>query len=156
MSNYKPKVDLKVNLQMVEFDIVQQENTGMGTIIGKRISSRLEKMEKTQSWLAEECNVSKNAVSKWIRSGHIARENAMQVSALLSIPLIDLLVSESPQQNVSKKLALIYADTDEIELLTGYREATPFGKETILLSIKNAPKERSGALRRAGDKSSDG
>ncbi|HEY4355628.1 MAG TPA: helix-turn-helix transcriptional regulator [Acidobacteriaceae bacterium] len=48
-------------------------------------------MGQTQAWLAEKCEVSENAVSKWIRTGKISRKNAIKASGALGISLDQLL-----------------------------------------------------------------
>ncbi|MDE2441083.1 MAG: helix-turn-helix domain-containing protein [Betaproteobacteria bacterium] len=42
-------------------------------------------MGKTQAWLAEQVGVSDNAVSKWIRTGQISRENIPKVARLTGL-----------------------------------------------------------------------
>lgn len=63
----------------------------MSTYVGEILSKRLEKMGKTQGWLAEKAGVSNNAVSKWIKTGKISRVNAVTVASLLQVSLDDLL-----------------------------------------------------------------
>jgi hypothetical protein len=47
----------------------------MDNPVGKLIKTRLKELKKTQGWLAEECGVSNVAVTKWIKSGKVSREN---------------------------------------------------------------------------------
>jgi len=54
--------------------------------IGKFIKSRLKELKKTQGWLAEKVDVSNVAVTKWIKSGQISRENVMAVANALHVP----------------------------------------------------------------------
>jgi SOS-response transcriptional repressor LexA len=53
--------------------------------IGQLIKDALSRMGKTQAWLAEETGVSNNAVSKWIRTGQISRENIPRVARLTGL-----------------------------------------------------------------------
>lgn len=75
--------------------------------IGKNIKRALKAAGKTQTWLAEQLSVSDNAVSKWIKSGKISRENAMEVAAALKVPI-----------------ATILSTDDDFEFL-GVRESSP-------------------------------
>jgi phage repressor protein C with HTH and peptisase S24 domain len=61
------------------------------SLLGKVILERLEELGKTQSWLAIQCGVSANAVSKWIRLGQISTERAGKVSVALDLSLDRLL-----------------------------------------------------------------
>lgn len=61
------------------------------TPLGKIITRELARLGQTQSWLAEECEVSDNAVSKWIKTGKISRVNAGKVAAALGISMDQLL-----------------------------------------------------------------
>ncbi|MGK5049486.1 LexA family protein [Janthinobacterium sp. GB4P2] len=62
--------------------------------LGQTIKSRLSALRKTQGWLAERANVSHNAVSKWIKTGKISRENAVLVAQALSCSVDELLLGE--------------------------------------------------------------
>lgn len=59
--------------------------------IGLAIQARLRTLRKTQAWLAEQVGVSTNAVSKWMRSDKISRQNAIRVADALAISVDDLL-----------------------------------------------------------------
>lgn len=59
--------------------------------LGNTIKARLSELDKTQGWLAEQLNVSNNAVSKWISTGKISRVNAVAAARVLSISLESLL-----------------------------------------------------------------
>ena len=51
--------------------------------LGIYIKARLKFLRKTQMWLAEEMGVSNNAVTKWVKSGKISRENFFVLVAKL-------------------------------------------------------------------------
>lgn len=59
--------------------------------IGKTIKARLKALGKTQAWLAEQCGVSEQAVSKWISTGVISRENSIEAAKHLEISVAQLL-----------------------------------------------------------------
>ena len=63
-------------------------------LIGREIGAALKRLRKSQEWLAGEMSVSSNAVSKWIKFGTISRENAIQLSQILRIPLDKLLAGK--------------------------------------------------------------
>lgn len=52
---------------------------------------RLDELQMTQAQLAEQAGVSPYAVTKWIQTGKISRENAVIVAGLLDISLDELL-----------------------------------------------------------------
>lgn len=53
------------------------------SILGARIKERLKDLGKTQGDLAEALELSDNAVSKWVKSGKISRENAVRAAEFL-------------------------------------------------------------------------
>lgn len=59
--------------------------------LGTTIKTRLKGMGKTQTWLADKVGVSNNAVSKWIKTGEISRENAVLVAGHLGMTVDELL-----------------------------------------------------------------
>lgn len=61
--------------------------------LGQVIKSKLTDLAKTQAWLAEVTGVSNNAVSKWIKTGKISRENAVLASKALGCSIDDLLMA---------------------------------------------------------------
>lgn len=65
--------------------------------LGQTIKSRLSALGKTQGWLAERADVSHNAVSKWIKTGKISRENAVLVAQALACSVDDLLLGEGDE-----------------------------------------------------------
>lgn len=69
----------------------------MSKSIGQFIRDRLSAIGKTQSWLAEECGVSNNAVTKWIKTGKVSRENLLKILPLLGSKLEDIPVEEQLQ-----------------------------------------------------------
>ncbi len=60
--------------------------------VGIVIKEGLSRISKTQSWLAEQVEVSNNAVSKWIKTGSISRDNISKIAYALKIPVQNLLL----------------------------------------------------------------
>ena len=69
----------------------------MVTTIGDVISEALELLAKSQMWLAEQVVVSPQAVTKWLQTGKISRENATDVARVLGISIDALLGGISPE-----------------------------------------------------------
>jgi SOS-response transcriptional repressor LexA len=81
----QPQVETEFNHWFVPASDTTPENQPMVNEVGKLIKDALFRMGKTQSWLAEQVGVSDNAVSKWIRTGQISRENIPNVARLLGL-----------------------------------------------------------------------
>lgn len=71
--------------------------------VGNEITEALERLGKTQSWLAEAVGVSDTAVTKWIASGQISRANAAKVAHALGISLDQLLRGQ--QDTLGQRMA---------------------------------------------------
>jgi len=154
MKRIKPQVEFKFNQHLVEHGILQPENVGMEQKIGKTIANRLAALNKTQGWLAEQAGVSINAVSKWTLTGKISRSKAVLVAEVLGLSLDELLVIENPKTaNQPKSLALVYVDTEELYLLTLYRESAQDGRAFIIATAEDAPKVSQPRLSSNSDKS---
>jgi len=127
------------SLKLLRF---QPKMPAMNSSLGKIIKSRLVEMRKTQEWLAEECGVSKVAVSKWISSGKISRKNAIAVTKALDITS-DRLLLGVPLTDVSpsNETTLERVDGEEKRLLELYRRSTKDGRMMIYGAATVAPKE---------------
>jgi transcriptional regulator with XRE-family HTH domain len=86
----QPQVEVPVNLRLVAGLNLRFHPSRMSPL-GKIITRELNRMGETQAWLAEEVGVSENAVSKWIATGKISRENAKKVSPIIDVSLDQLL-----------------------------------------------------------------
>lgn len=119
----------------------------MNSSLGKIIKSRLTDLRRTQEWLADECGVSKNAVSKWIRDGKISRKNAIAAAKALDLTADQLLLGQ-PLVDVSaaNETTLERVDGDEKRLLELYRRATKDGRMMIYGAASVAPKESEPSL----------
>jgi transcriptional regulator with XRE-family HTH domain len=86
----QPQVEKRVNLPFVARLNRGFHAYGMSPL-GKTIQARLARLGKTQAWLAEEVGVSEQAVSKWMRTGEISRDNSLRVSTALEMSIAQLL-----------------------------------------------------------------
>lgn len=77
----------EVNPRFVPLDGDALDNQPMVSAVGHVLREALRAEHRTQAWLAEECGVSENAVSKWIRTGKISRENLAKISKALRLPI---------------------------------------------------------------------
>lgn len=111
------------------------DHSGMNEKIGKTIAGRLKDLGKGQAWLAERAGVSVNAVSKWTKTGKIARENVPVVAEALGLSAGDLISGGgeviSPRKTTDSKLERL--DPKEQALLAMYRECGE-GEQDILLT----------------------
>ena len=83
------------------------------TNTGQIIRDALKRLHKTQAWLAEQCGVSDNAVSLWIKTGEVGRENAVQAARLLEVPVGALISDENPLSALIGEAVLSLGD-DEV------------------------------------------
>jgi transcriptional regulator with XRE-family HTH domain len=90
MHSSQPQVENTVNLSLVAQLNRRFHAFGMSPL-GKTIKTRLKSLGHTQAWLAERVGVSENAVSKWIKSGEISRENIKPAADALGITVAQLL-----------------------------------------------------------------
>ncbi|RYF38690.1 MAG: XRE family transcriptional regulator [Cytophagaceae bacterium] len=97
--------------------------------IGRKIAQRLQALNKTQTWLAEQLCVSDVAVARWIKNGHISIEYAAKVVTLLGIPLEELLGIADPSrsaqatQSSNLKHHVICVDDNELQIVLSLRKA---------------------------------
>lgn len=119
---------------------------------GQVIADRLDHLNKTQTWLATECRVSNNAVTKWVKTGAMARRNAARVADVLGLSLYELWAAEwgKPPEGAAKVVyrasadagpALCWLYDHELVILTAYRSASPEGRAMIDMACRHAPKE---------------
>lgn len=111
MQNIKPQVyfsrNVFLNRQFLAHETAYADNPAMTSTVWISIKAALDRLDQTQDWLAEQVGVSNHAVTKWKQKGEISRENAKKVSALLSIPLDNLLTGEgNPVVEVLEELPL--------------------------------------------------
>lgn len=99
----------------------------MVSTLGTYIKARLSALKMKQYELAESMDVSNNAVSKWIKTGKISRENFFELVALLGsegAPYLDDVMESIdskrllPSSNTDSSLLLAYSKqtSDEIEI----------------------------------------
>lgn len=117
--------------------------------LGIVVKERLSAIGKTQGWLAEMLGVSDNAVSKWIKTGKISRDNALAAAKALGISVEQLLnpaenlVTLSAEENQGLKHApqpgLQWVSQEEYELLTLFRGTDERGRKKVLSTARAAP-----------------
>lgn len=104
--------------------------------MGLAIRARLDELQKTQGWLAEELGVSNNAVSKWISTGKISRENSVAAARALEISVEELL-GDSPRpakrQEVESGEEMLRRAAEMLEV---YRLASPNDRRRIDLVFR--------------------
>lgn len=134
-----------LNFWVVKICLCFVENAAMENYTGDLIARRLAELDKTQEWLAEKVGVSINAVSKWTRTGKISRDNAKLVAKALEVSVGTLLHEEEKEYLTQKvnisDLQLVYLTTEEIRLVTAYREATDLGKTMLMAAVAAIPKK---------------
>ena len=138
----QPQVEYKFNHRFVPAASATLENQPMVNSVGQLIKDALSRMGKTQAWLAEKVGVSDNAVSKWIRSGQISRENIPMVARLLGLYPDELLppIDWDKQQEPSDKHKYTARNQDERDLLDGFRAAGPERREDMLEAARRSIK----------------
>lgn len=87
----QPQVEFNFNHSFVPLLLYPAENQPMVSRAGTAIKAALSRMGKTQGWLASEMDVSDNAVSKWIKTGQIAREKIPRLARMLGLYADELL-----------------------------------------------------------------
>lgn len=128
----------------------------MSAEIGKLIRSKLKSMGKTQGWLAEEMKSPKrpsglsiNAISKWMKTGKVARENVQQLADILGLSADQLLAGDSGLELVLPgETTIERLDPDEKQLLDLYRGSTKDGKLALMGMAMITPKLPARLLRR--------
>jgi transcriptional regulator with XRE-family HTH domain len=99
----------------------------MDNAVGKLIKTRLKELKKTQGWLAEEVGVSNVAVTKWIKSGKVSRENTSKVADALMISIDKLLGGDN----------LMVENELERQLLMFFREMSHDHQDDVLSIASN-------------------
>jgi transcriptional regulator with XRE-family HTH domain len=80
---------LNPEFMLLSYNII--DNPLMDNSIGSIIKARLKELKHTQSWLAEQCGVSDNAVAKWIRTSKVSRDSIKKIAKVLNMPADKLL-----------------------------------------------------------------
>ena len=79
------------------FDVASMpDDYPMVNATGMKITEALNRLGKTQTWLAEKMDVSDTAVHKWIATGQIARDRLVELARLLHVTVDELLTGEPP------------------------------------------------------------
>lgn len=106
--------------------------------IGSLIKNRLKELGKNQSWLAAEVGVSDNAVSKWIKTGNISRENIANISRILGIQVGLFMGAAASDPEKVKQLygAIPGLSPEESTLVESYRAASAEIKAAVLSVLR--------------------
>jgi transcriptional regulator with XRE-family HTH domain len=125
----------------------------MSENVAKTVRESLRALGKNQQWLADELEVSVNAVSKWCRTGQISRDKIPKVAALLQRPLSDFFpnapelrpapgidldepdtatAGTSEQRALDKDSHLERVNSQECELLRFFREGSDEARAALL------------------------
>lgn len=98
------------NLGFLASEIHICDIQSMNETLGKTIGNRLKDLKKSKDWLAETCEVSNAAVTKWIKTGKVSRENTIKVANALGISIDELLNEKIDGQDPFKdQLDYFYA-----------------------------------------------
>lgn len=119
----------EVNPWVVHLSSGARDNQLMVSAIGQVIREALRAGGQTQAWLAERCGVSENAVSKWIRTGKISRENLSRISRELHLPIASLIPGCLAPEMVGENVSTYAARQSNVPLISwvqagGWIEAT--------------------------------
>lgn len=95
MPSIQPQVDSKINRRFLPLPRLYGHDLQMETDIGKLIREGIDRKGLKQMDLANACNVSVQAVSKWLSESKVAKKHLPTISALLDIPLEKLLPSSN-------------------------------------------------------------
>lgn len=95
MRDIKPQVDFNIHPRLVDDHPLCTQNQPMDKSVGGVIKRALARLQKSQSWLAEQAGVSDNAVSKWIKTGQISRERIPHVARILAVYPTELLGTDA-------------------------------------------------------------
>lgn len=99
MLTIQPEVDFDFNPRLLFIGGHRVQIQPMVTDIGSQIVDALERLGQPQRWLAEQVGVSDQAVTKWIQTGQISRENALEVARVLKVPVGALLTGSGHSES---------------------------------------------------------
>jgi transcriptional regulator with XRE-family HTH domain len=141
MSTLKHSFNIESSLDLLESRANQPKIPAM-TEIGKTIKARLKELGKTQGWLAEAAGVSNMAVSNWVKTGSIARENATIVADVLGIT-IDMLLNGARASEAARESRsdLVKLDPIQRRILALYSKADDRGKLDMLAALEEIAKD---------------
>lgn len=103
-------LDVYLGKQTVTYtrEIMEKPQTTR-TIPWERVAHLLDRRDQNQPWLASQLGVSKQAVTNWRTRGSIPLDYTSRISALLNVPVEDLLASEddaySPNRDQNRPLS---------------------------------------------------
>jgi plasmid maintenance system antidote protein VapI len=107
------------------------------TKLGTVIRARLQELSKTQGWLADELGVSNNAVSKWIATGKISRENSIAAAKVLDMS-VEALLGEEMRHDARREDSADEMLRRAAEMIEIYRLAGPADRDRIDIAFSEA------------------
>lgn len=107
--------------------------------VGYKIKAALDAQGITQMALAEAVGVSNNAVTKWVKTGQIAKENIPKVAKILGMSITDFFEG----QNDDLVHALYLLKDPKLRALLFASEKLPEYKKDILVQTSAALAEQS-------------
>ena len=117
MPDIQPPVGINVNPKLLAPLLDPFKLQPMVTDLGNVILEALDRLGQTQSWLAEQVGVSNQAVTKWIRTGQIGRENIQDVANALQITTDALLGGVSSAGSTIGRIVESLPDEPKQEVL---------------------------------------
>lgn len=133
MGTIKPQVYIKFNPQLLPAQIGLVENQPMDHV-GHKIKTALEAKGITQMALAELVGVSNNAVTKWVKTGKVAKENIPKVAAALGMSIADFF--DGPEDDLVHAIYLLQ-DKKLRQLLYAAEPLSDYKKD-VLISTSHA------------------
>jgi transcriptional regulator with XRE-family HTH domain len=104
MERIKPQVEIHFNPKLLPMYRLNLENQPMNKI-GLKIKAAIEAKGITQMALAEIIGVSNNAVTKWIKTGQIGKENIPKIAEALNLSIADFF--DAPEGDLVHALYLL-------------------------------------------------
>lgn len=133
MDTIKPQVYFKFNHQLLPVNICSVENQPMEDV-GKKIKAAIVAKGITQSALAEMVGVSNFAVTKWVKTGKVSKENIPKVAQALGMPITDFF----DVQDDDLAHALYMLQDPKLRALLFAAEPLPEYKKDILVKTSAA------------------
>ncbi len=108
--------------------------------LAELIRSRLAKLGQTQKWLAEQADVTPQAIHHWMKTGQIASHSARRVALALQVTVDAVLNPGQPSLVPEDDMQLQWLSARERRLLHWFRRSSEDGKKIGEAAVKGAPK----------------
>ncbi len=111
------------------------------TALADLIRTRLAELGQTQKWLAEQADVTPQAIHHWMKTGQIASNSARRVALALQVTVDAVLnPGTQPARDREENFQMIWANQRERQLLHWFRLSSEVGKQIAESAAKGAPK----------------